>query len=302
MDLYPSDIGDSQHDVLKSFHSCRSSGFISVGQLTDTTSLNDDVPYKKNNRVKHMSDSNLPSFGLVDHTIQSTAASDGLLSVKDFILVPSENDPADCESQIVEDLDLNDEDLWPEDKNNSMLSEAGCAKFYIASDSDDYHLKANMGGIQNFGRRRRRQLSGSSTFSCEFPKRGLRRNCFSFTSAHSGESSSYEYRESLVSKGFSVDLGEDLGDMVVSPEIGWLEPSNKSHSAMNKIDKLHQELRQIELDINYMNEKVGILQSKEDLTKIVDQYTLVSIPDRQMKRKLFSTTPQSKLELFVEVA
>jgi len=74
--------------------------------------------------------------------------------------------------------------------------------------------------------------------------------------ASSAVSSEYEYRESLVSKGFSVDLGEDLE--------GIMTPPSTNHGAgvtVAGMETLHQALKQIQRDVDEMNRKFDGLRT-----------------------------------------
>jgi len=77
-----------------------------------------------------------------------------------------------------------------------------------------------------------------------------------YSLASSSVSSDYEYRESLVSKGFSVDLGEDL-DGIMTP------PSTKPRGGVTVagMESLHQALRQIQRDVDEMNRRFDGLRS-----------------------------------------
>lgn len=122
------------------------------------------------------------------------------------------------------------------------------------------------------GADRKRRISTGSGLSAKFlASRGLLRNHHSFTSAISGASSEYTYRESLVSKGFSIDCGEDLNDFVIQGE-DLLEAAEFSRYTLTNIDQLHQELEVIQRNITYINDKVEFLQSRDDLPSFAARY------------------------------
>lgn len=122
------------------------------------------------------------------------------------------------------------------------------------------------------GADRKRRISTGSGLSAKFlASRGLLRNHHSFTSAISGASSEYTYRESLVSKGFSIDCGEDLNDFVFHGE-DLLEAAEFSRYTLTNIDQLHQELEVIQRNITYINDKVEFLQSRDDLPSFSARY------------------------------
>lgn len=75
-------------------------------------------------------------------------------------------------------------------------------------------------------------------------------------------STNFSYRESLCSKGFSIDLGEALSDFADSEIYDVGSVSVRTESNMEDIQR---ELRQIRLEINEMNEAVTHLNSKEEL-------------------------------------
>ena len=83
-----------------------------------------------------------------------------------------------------------------------------------------------------------------------------RRSRRRYSLANSAATSDYEYRESLVSKGFSVDLGEDLDGMVTPP-------SSKPGAGVTVagMESLHQALRQIQRDVDDMNRKFDGLRT-----------------------------------------
>ena len=101
-------------------------------------------------------------------------------------------------------------------------------------------------------RRRRMSIAGSAD---EARRRRPRRQ-FSLSVASSAVSSEYEYRESLVSKGFSVDLGEDL-DGIMTP----LSTKQGGGVTVAGMESLHQALKQIQRDVDEMNRKFDGLRS-----------------------------------------
>lgn len=167
--------------------------------------------------------------------LDEDALSDGVLSITDHILVPSlvsENPDDDLDNFAGDDLILgSDEPLFLAPGKASSLPSC------------------------------RRKLSSGSNLSADVPRLWLRRNHHSFGSDLSGASSGCTYRESLVSKGFSVDLGEDLTGIMTPPDG---DTGTLDHWTMSSMDQLHKELRKIQEDISYMNDKVEVLLSKED--------------------------------------
>jgi len=99
---------------------------------------------------------------------------------------------------------------------------------------------------------RRRRMS--TPCSVDDARRWRSRRRYSL--AGSVASSDYEYRESLVSKGFSVDLGEDLAGIVTPP-------SSKPGAGLTVagMESLHQALKQIQRDVDEMNRKFDGLRS-----------------------------------------
>jgi len=120
-------------------------------------------------------------------------------------------------------------------------------------DSLDAHL---LDGL----RRRRMSTPCSADEAAGSRWRCRRRRRHSEASSAAGSaaaSSDYEYRESLCSKGVSVDLGEDL-DGIVTP------PSARPPGARVTVagmETLHQALRQIQRDVDEMNRKFDGLRS-----------------------------------------
>jgi len=101
---------------------------------------------------------------------------------------------------------------------------------------------------------RRRHMSAAG--SMDEVRRGRSRRRYSLSIASSAMSSEYEYRESLVSKGFSVDLGEDLD--------GIMTPLSTKHGAgvtVAGMESLHSALMQIQRDVDEMNCKFDGLRS-----------------------------------------
>lgn len=103
-------------------------------------------------------------------------------------------------------------------------------------------------------RRRRMSVAGSADEGRRWRTR--RRYSLSHSLASSTASSEYEYRESLISKGFSVDLGEDL-DGIMTP------PCAKQGAGMTVagMESLHHALKQIQRDVDEMNRKFDGLRS-----------------------------------------
>lgn len=126
--------------------------------------------------------------------------------------------------------------------------------------------------VRILGADRKRRISTGSALSAKFlASRGLLRNHHSFTSAISGASSGYTYRESLVSKGFSIDCGEDLTDLAFQGE-DLLEAAEFSRYTLTSIDQLHEELEVIQRSIKYINNKVEFLQLRDDLPNFAARY------------------------------
>ncbi|ESO06759.1 hypothetical protein HELRODRAFT_170772 [Helobdella robusta] len=147
------------------------------------------------------------------------------------------------------------------------------------------------------GNRRQRPLSSRTTSSKSSDladgegwvgggRRVLRRNCYSFTSHKSGDSSLYEYRESLVSKGYSVDLGENLDDVVLpDDQVNMMMDDAGSqqdelcdarglvkHGAVDHMDQLQYELMKIRMDIDCMNEKFDHLYQGTEVRLYINGY------------------------------
>jgi len=104
---------------------------------------------------------------------------------------------------------------------------------------------------------RRRRMSTAGSVDEGRRWRSRRRYSLSLSLASSTASSEYEYRESLMSKGFSVDLGEDL-DGIMTP------PSAKHGGAgvtVAGMESLHHALLQIQRDVDEMNRKFDGLRS-----------------------------------------
>ena len=101
---------------------------------------------------------------------------------------------------------------------------------------------------------RRRRMSSAGSMD-EAPRRRSRRR-YSLSVASSAVSSEYEYRESLVSKGFSVDLGEDL-EGIMTP----LSTKPGAGLTVAGMESLHQALKQIQRDVDEMNRKFDGLRS-----------------------------------------
>lgn len=101
----------------------------------------------------------------------------------------------------------------------------------------------------------RRRMSTVS--SMDEARRVRSRRCYSSLSiASSAVSSEYEYRESLMSKGFSVDLGEDL-DGIMTP----LSAKTGAGVTVAGMESLHLALKQIQRDVDEMNQKFDGLRS-----------------------------------------
>lgn len=224
---YTSDIYGNLKDAFKSLRSWRSSGYVSVDQTTGAVSCEGDGPGQRK-RILNEQD---PTCFRLDED----ALSDGVLSITDHILVPSlvSEDPADDLDNIATD------DLM------------------LGSDEHTFPAVGKASSLPN----RRRKLSSGSNLSADVPRIWLRRNHHSFGSDLSAASSGYTYRESLVSKGFSVDLGEDLSGIMTPPDG---DTGTLDHWTMSSMDQLHKELRKIQEDISYMNDRVEGLISKED--------------------------------------
>ena len=92
--------------------------------------------------------------------------------------------------------------------------------------------------------------------SVDEARRRKSRRQYSLSVASSAVSSEYEYRESLVSKGFSVDLGEDL-DGIMTP----LSTKQGAGVTVAGMESLHQALMQIQRDVDEMNRKFDGLRS-----------------------------------------
>ena len=104
--------------------------------------------------------------------------------------------------------------------------------------------------------RRRRMSEASSVGEDQRRRWRSRRRRYSLSLASSAVSSEYDYRESLVSKGFSVDLGEDL-DGIMTP----LSTKQGAGVTVAGMESLHQALRQIQRDVDEMNWKFDVLRS-----------------------------------------
>lgn len=108
-------------------------------------------------------------------------------------------------------------------------------------------------------------LAGS-LIDAELRRRGIggRTRRLSFSSETGA--SEYTYHESLVSKGYSVDLGEDLAGMFTPPECDeGLQTAGLQCWTETSMERLHEELRNIQKDIDDMNERVGGLQSRDTI-------------------------------------
>lgn len=102
-------------------------------------------------------------------------------------------------------------------------------------------------------RRRRMSIAGSMV---DEARRWRSQRRYSLSVANSAVSSEYDYRESLVSKGFSVDLGEDL-DGIMTP----LSTKRGAGMTVTGMESLHQALKQIQRDVDEMNRKFDGLRS-----------------------------------------
>lgn len=230
---FSSDVFGNQKDLMmKSMRSWRSSGYLS----TDPTHGEGDGGEMMRARRKYLNEQGGPAC----FTLDEDFAYDEVLSITDHMLVPS----------IVSES--------PEDD----LSDPGADDLGFAESKQP---GGKTFGTSSLGQVRRRKLSAGSFLSADVPRLWLRRNRHSFSSDLSSGSSGYTYRESLVSKGFSIDLGEDLTGILTPPDG---ESGGLDHWTMSSMDQLHKELRKIQDDIDYMNEKVEVLLSKEDGAKL----------------------------------
>lgn len=104
--------------------------------------------------------------------------------------------------------------------------------------------------------RRRHMSSAGSMDDARRRWRSQRRYSLSHSMASSAASSEYEYRESLISKGFSVDLGEDLEGMMTPPTA-----KRSAGVTVAGMESLHHALKQIQRDVDEMNRKFDGLRS-----------------------------------------
>lgn len=242
---FSSDVFGNQKDMMKSMRSWRSSGYLS----TDPTHGEGDGGEMRARR-KYLNEQVPTCF-----TLDEDFAYDEVLSITDHILVPS----------IVSEC--------PEDD----LSDPGANDLGFTESKQP----GKTFGTSSLGQMRRRKLSAGSFLSADVPRLWLRRNRHSFSSDLSSGSSGCTYRESLVSKGFSIDLGEDLTGMLTPPDG---ESGGLDHWTMSSMDQLHSELKKIQDDIDYMNEKVEVLLSKEDGVKLSTALTHVEDDSRLARR------------------
>lgn len=232
---YTGDIYGNLKDAFKSLRSWRSSGYVSVDQTNGAVSYEGDV-HGSGHRKRILNGQDPTCF-----TLDEDALSDGVLSITDHILVPSlvsENPEDDLYNDTADDL-------------------------ILGSDEHPFHAGGKASSLPGH----RRKLSYGSNLSADVPHIWLRRNHRSYGSDLSAASSGCTYRESLVSKGFSVDLGEDLTGIMTPPDG---DTGTLDHWTMSSMDQLHKELRKIQEDISYMNDKVEVLLSKEDTVRLTE--------------------------------
>jgi len=131
--------------------------------------------------------------------------------------------------------------IFPEDDDDACLQQQAADPLHML---DEFQIVSGP-----CVRRRRMSVSGSvyEGHRCRTRRR------YSLSSTASSE---YEYRESLMSKGFSVDLGEDL-DGIMTP------PSTKHGAGVTVagMETLHHALKQIQRDVDEMNRKFDGLRT-----------------------------------------
>ncbi len=78
----------------------------------------------------------------------------------------------------------------------------------------------------------------------------------------------FSARESLYSKGYSVDLGESLS-RIHTPISNMFESDIDAESDASNMDQIHNELRQIREEIGEMNQRVQVLSSRDNLMEML---------------------------------